>query len=272
MDLLQEIKKDKELKDLLDTLTEEQINDNLLVLFNQHLQNEKCAKCLGKLDCLRDEENMQSYLVNDNGILRKKLKDCPYKDTYNFDLLDILYMPTESMNGSVNFTEDRSDYFSLVSKYMNGETDKGIYLYGKFGTGKSFLIFQLALKLAKSGKRVAYAYYPELARNIKNNVTVYGYVDNVIKKLKNVDVLILDDLGGETNSAYLRDDILQPILQYRMLSKLPVFVTSNLDIKSLNDHFANERDYINDVAASRVIERICALCNVLELKGKNYRE
>ena len=74
------------------------------------------------------------------------------------------------------------------------------------------------------------------------------------------------------NSAFTRDEILFPILDYRMNDTTKItFITSNLDLYGMEVHFANEKDGANDVAAGRIMERIRAITTDIELKGKNYR-
>ena len=93
-----------------------------------------------------------------------------------------------------------------------------------------------------------------------------------IVKLKNVDVLMLDDFGAELNSSFIRDEFLGPILQYRMTAGLPVFMTSNYDIKSLLAHLSETRDENNQLKASRIIERIAYMMKVVKLDDINYRK
>jgi len=56
-----------------------------------------------------------------------------------------------------------------------------------------------------------------------------------------------------------------------MMEKLPTFMTSNYNILELNELLANTRDKYDGLKASAIIERICYLMNVVELKDKNYR-
>ena len=43
--------------------------------------------------------------------------------------------------------------------------------------------------------------------------------DDLTNQLKEAEILILDDLGGEMSSAFIRDEVLSPILQERMLQE-----------------------------------------------------
>ena len=107
----------------------------------------------------------------------------------------------------------------------------------------------------------------------ENNLTVYGFLDNLVVKLKNADVLVLDDLGGEVNSSFTRDEILFPILNSRMNDKKKLtFATSNLSLLELEDHFKDGKDSINPIAAGRIMERIRSIMIPIELTGESFRK
>ena len=52
--------------------------------------------------------------------------------------------------------------------------------------------------------------------------------------IKKVPLLLIDDIGAEGLTAYNRDEVLCPLLQYRMDNYLPTFFTSNLSLKELS--------------------------------------
>ena len=82
---------------------------------------------------------------------------------------------------------------------------------------------------------------------------------------------MLDDFGAESNSSFIRDEVLGPILQYRANQNLPVFISSNLDLGLLRQHLEDTRDENNAINSSRIIERIELLTDSFELKDQNYR-
>ena len=59
-----------------------------------------------------------------------------------------------------------------------------------------------------------------------------------IDYVKKAPVLMLDDIGAETMSAWTRDEILGTILHYRMSEQLPTFITSNFDYAGLRTSFS----------------------------------
>jgi len=132
------------------------------------------------------------------------------------------------------------------------------------------LIAALFNEMAKKNIRSALIYYPEFLRSLKSSFQT-NYIEqfNYIKK---VPLLLLDDIGAENGSAWARDEVLGPILQYRMEEHLPTFFTSNLTIEELEMSLAATSTGVDKVKARRIIERIKQLTTNLELISKNRRD
>ncbi len=265
MNLLNEILKDKELKKIVDTLSEEELEDNLLTLFQQKKENEICANCQGKSVCQMDPEYMQTYLVKNGPILSRNNKDCKYKPQN----IHYLYMPSYTKEGELFTNEKRTDILKKMTEAMKG--GKGIYLHGSFGCGKTFLMMRLAEKI-KQDREVYFVYYPELVNKVKACIARGdNSLDVTLDVIKNAEVLFLDDIGREQNTVYNRDQILGVILQYRCMNNLQTFMTSNYNIKMLDNHLANTKENIDSLNSKGIIERIISLMNVVELNDKSYR-
>ena len=110
-----------------------------------------------------------------------------------------------------------------------------MYIYGPFGIGKSFVLGALANELANRRIRTVAVYVPEFLREMKQSIQDQT-LNEKIDFVKNAQVLMLDDIGAETMSAWTRDEVLGTILQYRMAEKLPTFFTSNFSYAELEDH------------------------------------
>ena len=82
---------------------------------------------------------------------------------------------------------------------------------------------------------------------------------------------MFDDFGAENSTVFIRDEILSPILQYRMNNNLPTFMTSNLSDEELISHLADANNTVDLVRASRIRERIRTTMNYVELDGTVYR-
>ena len=149
---------------------------------------------------------------------------------------------------------------------------KCLYLYGDFGVGKSFMMAALAHDLSeKRGASTTILHYPSFVIDVKNAIGE-GSVKTLVDEIKLSEVLILDDIGAEQSTAWVRDEILQVILQYRMQENLPTFFTSNFDFEDLEKHFAKVKQGNDETwEARRVMERIRYLAEETRLEGVNRR-
>ena len=149
---------------------------------------------------------------------------------------------------------------------------KGLYLYGDFGVGKSFMVAALAHDLSeKRGVSSTLLHYPSFVIDVKNAIGD-GNVKTLVDEIKQAEVLILDDIGAEQSTAWVRDEILQVILQYRMQEDLPTFFTSNFNFEDLEKHFSKGKNGNDETwEARRVMERIRYLAEETRLEGENRR-
>ena len=85
------------------------------------------------------------------------------------------------------------------------------------------------------------------------------------------DVLLIDDIGAENNSAWARDEVLGTILQYRMDNDLTTFFTSNFTIEELENVLSETSKGTDEIKARRIIERIKYLTIEEKLISKNKR-
>ena len=158
---------------------------------------------------------------------------------------------------------------NFVADYPNYQ--KAIYLYGDFGVGKSYMMAALAHDLSeKRGVSTTLLHYPSFVLDVKNAISS-GQVKEKIDDVKVAQVLILDDIGAEQSSPWMRDEILQVILQHRMQENLPTFFTSNFSFVDLERHFATAKNGDETWQAKRVMERIRYLDQEVRLEGENRR-
>ena len=148
---------------------------------------------------------------------------------------------------------------------------KAVYLYGDFGVGKSYMMAALAHDLSeKRSVSTTLLHYPSFVLDVKNAISS-GLVKEKIDQVKTAQVLILDDIGAEQSSPWMRDEILQVILQHRMQENLPTFFTSNFSFADLERHFASAKNGDETWQAKRVMERIKFLAQEVRLEGENRR-
>ena len=132
---------------------------------------------------------------------------------------------------------------------------KGLYICGKYGSGKTYFLSALANELAQKNVKSIIVFMPDLSRNLKNAMAE-NLLESRVNLLKNVDILMLDDLGGEMITSWLRDEIIAPVIQYRMINNKPIYISSNLDYNLLREHFASIKDDVDNIKSNRILERI----------------
>lgn len=159
---------------------------------------------------------------------------------------------------------------TFIKEYKKGSKVKGLYLSGNFGSGKSYIVSAMLNELVKDGYNAAMIYYPEFLRILKSSFKTD--FDEEYDYARKADLLLLDDIGAENISSWSRDEILGPILQYRMDNNLPTFFTSNLNIKELELHLSESKNEVDKLKAKRIIERIKYLTDDLTLISENKRK
>ena len=220
--------------------------------------------------CLTPKQNKNT--INFSYDMCKYLKKEEYRE--NVQVFDVA---KDIKNASIKniYTNDKNRIEiikaikNFINEYKKGTNPKGIYLHGSFGSGKTYLISALFNELAKSGTTSVIIHTPELLRSLKDSFST-DYSEKFYL-LKHTPLLLLDDIGAEYLTAWGRDEVIEPILQYRMDEGLPTFFTSNFTILELEKHFTTASNSIDKVKARRIIERIKQLSVEVELISKNLR-
>lgn len=275
----------KEFKEYVYSLN---IKEEILMKYTSSLQDsfkekENCKNCKALATCLNqikgyvytpEDKNRQilfSYVAcpKYNGYLEKM----SYTQNINF-----FHLPEKLQEASFKsiYKDDKArlpiiKYFKdFIEKYQKRQPVKGLYLTGSFGSGKSYLITALFNELAKKGVKSSLVYYPELLRSLKSS---FGSdYEEKFSYIKKVPLLLLDDIGAENVTPWGRDEVLGPILQYRMDENLPTFFTSNLTLKELENNLSITASASEKVKARRIIERIRFLSEEMTLVSENRRK
>ena len=109
----------------------------------------------------------------------------------------------------------------ICKKLINGENVKGLYLYGPFT--EKVIYFRCHTKInSKLKVPSTIVYLPEYIRTLKG-----GFKDGVTKRklqrIREANILMLDDIGAEEVTPWVRDEVIGPLLHYRMVHELPTF-------------------------------------------------
>ena len=280
-DLVQKIMKDPDVAAFIqqESLTPEELNRSISK-FNQYI-TERDKFLRGDTDYIA--KGYKPILVMNHGYADVSYEETPEliaaeKEAAIKNRLKLINLPASLRKASLAQVDlddlGRLPVFEKLLAFVEQSPTirKGLYLYGDFGVGKSFMVAALAHDLSeKRGVSSTLLHYPSFVIDVKNAIGD-GNVKTLVDELKLSEVLILDDIGAEQSTAWVRDEILQVILQYRMQEDLPTFFTSNFNFDDLEQHFAKGK-HGNDETweARRVMERIRYLAEETRLEGVNRR-
>jgi len=280
----------KEFKDYVDSLN---IKEDILKKYTSSLEEtfkefKNCKNCKDLDNCMNSVKGYCYKPIFEGNIITFSYDACPkmekvIKSTSYKENIDWYKIPEDIKNASFKdvYKDDKArvpiiKYFKeFMDNYNNDEKPKGIYLNGSFGSGKTYLIAALFNEMAKRGVKSILVYFPEFLVSLKSSFSNKNYEFNEfaerLNSVKNTPLLLLDDIGAENTSNWSRDEILGPILQYRMENHLPTFFTSNLTIEELEKNLSITTSGVDKVKARRITERIKQLTVSLELISKNRR-
>ncbi|WP_407887591.1 primosomal protein DnaI [Levilactobacillus sp. N40-8-2] len=149
---------------------------------------------------------------------------------------------------------------------------QALYLAGSFGVGKTYLLAAVANQLAADGFSTTLVHFPSFAVEMKNAIAQNGVAEK-LDALKKSPVLMIDDIGADAMSAWVRDDVLGVILEYRMQEELPTFFSSNFSMAQLEkEHLRiSTRGDDEPLKAQRLMQRIRFLAREITMVGVNRR-
>lgn len=171
---------------------------------------------------------------------------------------------------------ERAKAVGQILRYIDrtkeeGLQQEGLYLAGRFGTGKTFLMCYMLNELAKAGFSGVIVYMPDFVEDLKSLMHEPGKLKETVEMMKETDLLIFDDIGAENLNPWVRDHVLGAILNYRMERK-PTFYTSNYELEALEKHFSfTNKDGDELHKGQRIMDRIRPYVEIVMVTGENKR-
>lgn len=250
------------------------VNDILTYMSDK----ETCSKCQGLYECKLASTGFWPRLQMYNEDIELIYEKCKYNDTDNSKSnISAFYVPKKIFQATLDDFDmvgpERKEIhrfmLNFLKNYSKDSYRKGMYISGLYGSGKTYILATLANELAKLGHKVTFVYYPDLVRELKSAIGTEGFEEK-IESIKKSEILFLDDIGGETVSQFIRDEVLGPILQYRLLDQKPTFFSSNLSTKTLINAMCKDNTQLEMTKAARVVERIRRLTEQFNLTEKPH--
>ena len=145
------------------------------------------------------------------------------------------------------------DNFSELRK-----SGKGLLLYGNTGTGKTYTACEIANALIDKGYPVLVTNFARILNTLQGTFEKQEYIDG----FNNYQLLVIDDLGIERDTAYAKEQVFN-IIDSRYRSGLPMIITTNLTMEKIKNP--------EDIENRRIYDRILERCFPIEVGGSSRR-
>ena len=136
---------------------------------------------------------------------------------------------------------------------------RGLLLLGPNGTGKTFYACCIANALLEAGYSARVTNFALIASELQGTFDKQG----VHNALLRTDLLVLDDLAAERDTAFMNEIVFQ-VIDARCATQKPMIVTSNLSAQAFFKPDTIER--------GRVFSRLKEVCIPLSVTGTDRRE
>ena len=230
----------------------------------------ECEKCkdtgyitenMQTVMCTCMKQKMLDNYYNKYNLLNLKLenwsnfKDSYYSDEPNPEKYNAKISPRENINKIKKHSQ------AFVEKFDLPET-KNLLFTGTAGIGKTFISGCIANDLLEKGHTVLYETAPLLMDNIFEYK--FGSKSKVSKELYdsifNVDLLIIDDLGTETQSSAKFTELFTIINSRIINPNTKTIISTNLDLKQLSKLYDD-----------RIISRLIGNYDICKFFGDDIR-
>ena len=144
-------------------------------------------------------------------------------------------------------TNKNKTAYENVKKYVNklieGAMNKGLFITGAYGVGKTYLASCIANEIIKNGKSVIFGTLIQLLDFIRDSYSDSEVSDkDYLNLYSSVDLLVIDDLGKEKPTEWVLEKLFL-IVNNRYNNYLPIVITTNYNRNQLRERLCINKNY-----------------------------
>ncbi len=216
-------------------------------------EQEYCKDCL-KIVLAEREKEAQKRLKEEK--IHRSIKESGIRGIMHnmtFESFEQRYR-----GAAYNIAKKYAEEFDLGTKY-------GLMFYGHAGSGKTHLAVAITKKIIEEKQvLVKFVRIVDLLLEIRktfdeNESWKAENESDLLRKYTFTPLLILDDIGSEKTTDWVRQ-VLYQIIDERWIEQKPIIVTSNLTLDELEGRLGE-----------RIASRIAGMTKLIEMQSHDYR-
>ncbi|MEN8241290.1 MAG: ATP-binding protein [Chloroflexota bacterium] len=139
--------------------------------------------------------------------------------------------------GHVGLGEAQADSlefaYNQAVRFSQEKTTPWIFLHGKYGCGKTHLAAAIANISVEKGTQTLFITVPDLLDTLRFSYSsAETSFEERFEEIRRSPLLILDDFGTQNATDWAQEKLFQ-IINFRYINKLPMVVTTNLDLDEI---------------------------------------
>lgn len=139
---------------------------------------------------------------------------------------------------------------------------RGLRIHGRYGCGKTHLAAAIVNTMTSKGVPAMFVVTPDLLQSIRrgyDNPDAARTVQAIVDSARTIDILVLDDLGSEKPSDWVREQLFV-LINARYEAELPTIITSNYSTADLVDRLGQ-----------RIVSRLIEMTTAITMTAPDYR-